>query len=65
MRNAWKYRVEIQSIYLDLRFHDLVKKNLFLIYLKKDMAVYIAKNVCFDSTKGNKINRFGYEYLQL
>ena len=37
----------------------MISKKIFFfyIYLKKDMAVYIAKNAYFDTIKGIKIHR--------
>ena len=32
LRNAWSYRVEIQSIYSDLQPHDFLTKTYFYIY---------------------------------
>ena len=55
--NTWRYRVEIQTIYSGLRSLDFLKKLYFSIYLKKDTAIYIAKNAYFDSIKCIKMNR--------
>ena len=57
-KNAWRYQVEIQTIYSDLRPHNFLKKEMyFYIYLHRDMAVNIAKNVYFDTINGIKINK--------
>ena len=53
-KNARRYRVEIQTIYSDLQPHDFLKKLYFYIYLRKYMAVYIAKNVNFGHYKENQ-----------
>ena len=43
LRNAWRYQVEIQTIYLDVQPHDFLEKKYLYTYLKTDMAVCIGK----------------------
>ena len=57
LRNASRYRDEIQTIYSDLRSLDFLKQSYCFNYLKKDKAVYTAQNTYFDTIKGVKIHR--------
>ena len=51
------YQAEIKTVYSDLRTINFLKKMYFYVYLKKDKAVYIAKNPYFDTLMGIKTNR--------
>ena len=51
------FNTKIKTIFLDLRPRDFPKNLVSIFTFKKDMTVYIAKNVCFDTIKGIKNNR--------
>ena len=41
LRNAWRYRIEIQTIYSDLRPHDFLIRNIFLYLLRKKIWPFL------------------------
>ena len=59
LRNAQRYRIEIQTIYILGSTASLFpnKKRDSIFTQKKDMALYIAKYAYFDTIKGIKIRR--------